>query len=177
MKTTRAYYMSHVLLRNKIFFEADEFNENLKKGPQVMKKYLLDLWNSINETDFKEGTIIEDINRVVSANDFDVTYRAIENKEIFFFIMPDPDCYQAQAKAVALIIDKTSGIRYITMEIWSKDEDEKMKAIFGELYTPKYTIGEWKLKDNKFVHMNYGRIPRNTLECFATFIIEKIKKT
>ena len=88
--------------------------------------------------------------------------------------MPDPICYQAEAKAVALILNKTSEIRYITMEIWSSSEEENMKKILGESYTPQYTIGEWILDGNKFKHLNLGKIPRNTVECFASFILENL---
>lgn len=174
METSKAYYMSHILLRNKIFFESKEFNEYLSKGPQVMRQYLLDLWNSIDEKNFKEGAIIKDIDRAVSVDDFDISFRPSEEKNIFFFIMPDPVCYQAEAKAVALIISKTNEIRYITMEIWSNNEEENMKKILGESYIPQYTIGEWVLEENQFKHLNLGKIPRNTIECFASFIIEKL---
>ena len=174
METSKAYFMSHILLRNKIFFEAKEFNEYLGKGPQVMKQYLLNLWNNIDQKDFKKDVIIKDINRPISIDDFDITLRQLEGKNIFFFIMPDPICYQTEAKAIAFIIDQVSGIRYITMEVWSSNEEENMKKIIGESYTPQYTIGEWKLEENQFKHLNLGKIPRNTVECFVSFILENL---
>lgn len=158
MSSSRAYYLSHVLLRNTIFENWETFSEKLDKGPEFMKKYLSELWHSIDGKYFKEGVIITDINRKITADDFNITFRNINGRMTFFFIFPDPDSFSAQAKSVALVLSEEE-LRYITMEIWTEKE-----------IPHQYTLGEWKIQEGKFMHFNYGYIPRATVECFATFV-------
>ncbi len=175
MESSKAYYFSHILLRNKIYYEGKEFSDKLRQGPQVMRPYLLELWNSIDESTFKEGVVIKDKDRVVTVDDFDITFRPYQNFNVYFFIMPDPKCFMAEAKCAALAIDKENRIRYLTMEIWSENEVEQMKKALGDAYTPQYTVGEWAIKDNQFTHLNMGHLPRPTIECFASFLGDNLR--
>ena len=163
MESTRAYYMSHILLKNKIFFDWKIFKDNLDKGPMAMKQYLLDLWNSIDQKCFKEGTKIKDLDRVITVDDFNILATKKDQKIIFFFSLPEPDSFDVQAKAIALILENGKMPRYITMEIWAEKEIAK-----------QYTIGEWILKDNKFEHLNIGKIDGKTTKDFMSYIIDNI---
>ena len=163
MESTKGYYLTHILLRNIIFYDFKLFNEKLNKGPEVMKKYLLELWNSIDESKFEPGTVINDKERVLIESDFDITFNEVDGIKIFFIIFPETSSYSTQAKAVAIVLCKDFP-RYITMEGWTKEEIEQ-----------KYTIGEWEICKGIFKHNNYGKISRNTVECFATSVKELLK--
>ena len=164
METTKGYYLTHVLLRNIIFYDFKNFNENLSKGPEFMKKYLSQLWNSIDEKNFKEGVIIRDKDRTITENDFDITVNQINSTKIFYLIFPDPINDSVQAKTVAICLCKDFP-RYITMEGWTKDE-----------LSQQYTLGEWEICKGEFKHCNYGNVSRNTVESFATSVIELLKQ-
>ena len=164
METTKGYYLTHILLRNIIFYDFKLFNEKLNKGPEVMKKYLLELWNGIDENKFKPGTIIKDKERILIESDFDITVNEVNGIKIFFIIFPETSRYSSQAKVIAIALCRDFP-RYITMEGWTKDEIEQ-----------KYTLGEWEICKGVFKHNNYGKIPRNTVECFATLVKELLLK-
>ncbi|MBP3255069.1 MAG: hypothetical protein J6M60_01060 [Clostridia bacterium] len=172
METTRAYYMSHVLLRNKIFFEPDEFGKKLSEGPNSMKQYLKDLWQSIDQKLFKEGVIIKDIDRKAEIEDFDITNAMVGDKNIFFFQMPEPDSYDTQAKCIALVLERGGKVRYITMEIWTQRESEIIKEIKGSEAMPQYTIGEWIFVGNDFEHKNLGKVKEDSIDSFASAVAQ-----
>ena len=160
METTKGYYLTHILLRNIIFYDFKLFNEKLNKGPEVMKKYLLELWNSIDENKFKPGTVLKDKEINVVENDFNITVNEVNGIKIFYITFPETSSYSIQAKAIAIVLCKDFP-RYITMEGWTKEEN-----------TQNYTLGEWEIYKGSFVHNNYGKIPRNTIECFSTSVKE-----
>ena len=164
MESTKGYYLTHILLRNIIFYDFKVFNEKLNKGREVMKKYLLELWNNIDESKFEPGTVIIDKERVLIESNFDITFNEIDGIKIFFIIFPETSSYSTQAKAVAIALCKDFP-RYITMEGWTKEEIEQ-----------KYTLGEWEIYKGVFKHNNYGKMPRNTVECFATSVKELLLK-
>lgn len=172
MESTRAYYMSHILLRNKIFFEPDEFGKKLSDGPQVMKQYLKDLWESIDQKFFNEEVNIKDIDRKVEIDDFKITNAMVQDKNIFFFQMPEPDSYDTQAKCIALVLERGGKARYITMEIWTQREIELIKEINGTEAMPQYSIGEWIFTGNDFEHKNLGKIKGDSIDTFASAVAQ-----
>jgi hypothetical protein len=165
METTRAYFMSHIVLRDKMFFEPKEFSEKLGAGPQVMKQFLADLWNGIGQDYFKEGTVVKDIDRKIVPEDFNITNAMVGDNNFFFFTMPEPDSYNAQAKCVALVASRTGNIRYITMEIWTEQEVEK-----------KYTIGEWIFAGDHFEHKSLGKMVGDSIDVFASAVAQIVNE-
>ena len=168
MESSRAYYMSHILLRNEIYGNWAKFIEALKAGPDEMQTYLANMWNDIDAKYFKEGVVIRDIDRKVTKQDFSISIENINDVLTVFIIFPELDSYMAQARVVAIALCEKYP-RYITMEIWTEQEilmNQKLK----EGYPLGYTVGEWQLKEQGFEHINYGRLPDATMECFVSFI-------
>lgn len=162
-KTSRAYMLSHIVLRSEIFGNWRKFNEHLNKGPEEMKKYLCDLWYSITNDKINQDFYLVDENREIKPEDFDITANIHENMKIFYIIFPDIDSFMAQAKCVALVLAPNMP-RYITMEIANEENGQK-----------KYMVGEWKIKDNKFVHYNYGRMEKDTIAAFSYCVSSILK--
>lgn len=156
---SRAYIVSHIRLRDEIFSDWNNFNIILNEGPDKMKEHLAKLWNDINPEDLNSGFVLTDKDRVIGVNDFDITMNHVGDCPVFYFIMPDPDSVQAQAKCVALALTQ-SRPRYFTMEISKRLNSE-------ETY---YIMGEWILKDNNFTHLNIGPIPNGTVANFASHV-------
>lgn len=146
---------SHILLRNEIYAHWREFDECLKRGPQAMKQYLYNLWYSITNETINQDYCLVDEERKISPNDFKITTNSYNNIQIFYFTFPEPEVFMAEAKCVALALTPNTP-RYFTMEITSKENEDK-----------KYVIGEWRLKDNQFVHYNYGAMEKDTVDAFA----------
>lgn len=157
---TKGYYLTHILLRNIIFYDFKIFNGKLKQGPDAVKKYLLELWNSIDENRFTPGTVIKDKDVKLSESDFDIIFNEVNGIKVFYIIFPETSSYSTQAKTVALALCKDFP-RYITMEGWTEEEIEQ-----------RYTFGEWEIYKGSFKHNNYGTMPRNTVECFASAVKE-----
>lgn len=156
---SRAYIVSHIRIRDEIFNDWGNFNKILKDGPESMKEHLAKLWNDISPEDINKDFELTDKDRVITKNDFDVTMNHVGDYPVFYFIMPDPDSVQAQAKCVALAITPTRP-RYFTMEISKKMNSE-------ETY---YIMGEWMFKDGNFTHLNLGPIPNGTVANFASHV-------
>lgn len=154
-KTSRAYMLSHIVLRNEIYGKWNEFHDHLNKGPENMKQYLCDLWYSITQDKINQDFYLADEERKVTIDDFNVTANMLSNMQIFYFIFPEPDSFMAQAKCVALVLAPNMP-RYFTMEIMKEENRQK-----------QYIVGEWKVKDRQFVHYNYGRMEKNTIDAFS----------
>lgn len=163
-ETSRAYIMSNITLRNEIYRNWKEFNNILNEGPTNMKRYLSNMWNTISQRDISEGWILKDLERKIDENSFNITMNEINDISIFYFIFPDLDLLQAQARCIALAL--TPNIpRYFTME----------RAIHinnKELY---YIMGEWQFINGKFIHKNYGEIPNGTIENFSYHVLNLIR--
>ena len=158
-QTSRAYIMSQRKLRNEIYSKWNDFYRILNQGPQEMKKYLCDLWNSIGIEEINPEFELIDFERVVTENDFNVTMNILNGINVFYFILPDSDFEQAQAKCVALALTPKIP-RYFTME-YSSD------FMTGELI---FVMGEWSIEENNFIHKNYVVIPNGTIANFAHHI-------
>ena len=158
IELSRAYYLSHILLRNNVFFNWEEFNNHLKLGPDLMKEELVKMWNSIDDKAFKNEVTIKDKNRVVTVDDFDIVLKKIVGIPVFIFKFPEPQIYDLQAEAVALALCKKEP-RYITMEIWSPEEEDK-----------HYTVAEWIVEHRDFMHRNYGKLRENDIREFERYV-------
>lgn len=174
MKSSRAYYMSHILLRNEIYVNWNKFVEAFKLGPDEMKTYLVNMWNGIDNKYFKEGIIISDIDRKVSKEDFDISVEYINDILTILIVFPAVDSYMAQARAVAIALGKEN-VRYITLEVWTEQEIMLFEKYKDE-QPLRYTVGEWELNGTDFEHINYGKLPEATMECFISCIKNNILK-
>lgn len=163
--TSRAYITSHIKLRNEVFGDLPTLFRFLYIGPDAVKKHLSDMWNSITEKDITNGLPINDMDRHIDENSFEVTQHMVDNISIFFITFPDPTTIQAQAKCVAIAFTPNAP-RYFTMEIASH-------YINNETY---FVFGEWKIIDGYFKHMNYGALSNNTVDCFVKTVINLINK-
>lgn len=159
-ESSRAYISSHIILRNNVFGHSKDFYNNLISGPANMKQYLYDIWNNITPETINSDFELSDIDRKVTKDEFDVGYKIINNTYVFFIGFPDPDSYHAQAKCVALILGKDMP-RYITMEIARPNGTED-----------NFMVCEWCIKDNGFVHNNYGRMHGNCINDFIARVTE-----
>ena len=159
---TRAYLMSHILLRNDIFYNWEEISKHLGNNIGDIKRYLLKMWYriGINDKISDKKIKISDISRMVTVDDFDVIERNINGITVYFFIFPNPDSCESQAKAVAVALCRDEK-RYITMEMFSKEN--------------QYKIGEWNITENKFVHNNLGLLKGNTVEKFILLLEDILK--
>ena len=160
-ETSRAYIASHIKLRNEVFGNWQAFNKALCSGLDVMKKYLSDMWNSITEKDTMNGFRINDLNRSISESDFNVTHNVLNGINVFYIIFPEPTIIQAQAKCVAVALTPNLP-RYFTMEISSNYFTKE----------PYYILGEWQIENGCFKHVNYGPLNHNTIESFASGILQ-----
>lgn len=164
-ETSRAYIVSNIKLRNEIYGNWKEFCSILNSGPDSVKKYLSNMWNSISKKDIAEGIELIDLERKIDENSFNITMNKVNNITIFYFIFPDSDFFMAQAKCVALALMPTLP-RYFTMEV----------AIDISTSRRYYVMGEWKLINGKFNHINYGEIPNGTIENFSYHVLDVINK-
>ena len=157
---SRAYIASQIKLRNEVFSNWQTFYNALCSGPNVMKKHLSDIWNSITEKDVTNGLPINDLDRHIDENDFKITQNSINGINVFFIIFPDPTTMQAQAKCVAIALTRNIP-SYYTMEIGSH-------YLTNE---PYYVFGEWKVNNGYYQHVNHGPLNHDTIECFASSVI------
>lgn len=49
ISTSIQYQLTNVKLFNEVFYNWEVFNEQLNKGPEQMKRYLLEEWNHLKE--------------------------------------------------------------------------------------------------------------------------------
>lgn len=163
ISTSRAYIASQIKLRNEVFNNWTTFFKALSGGPNVMKQYLSNMWNSITDKDVKDGTPINDLDRHIDENDFDITFNVFNGIRVFFIIFPNPTSIQAQAKCVAVAFTPNMP-RYFTMEIG-------LHYLTNETY---YVFGEWKIENNYYKHLNHGPLNHDTIESFASSVCNLI---
>lgn len=162
ISTSIQYQISNVKLFDNIFSNWKDFDEKLNAGPEVMKKYLFDMWNSLKEElRNHDNLIIKDIDKEVSVNDFNVTFNRTKNGTgVFFITFPDYEYTDAASKYVALALTPNMP-RYYTLE-YSKDIEKNI---------PCWVIGEWIIKDSTPRHINYGTVDNMRLTWFSGVIL------
>lgn len=144
-KVNRAYVMSHLKLRDEIYFNFGGFSNNFFQGKEKIREYFCKLWNSIDINSYNNNYILIDSDeqqKNIELSDFDVGVKQINGVNVLFFEMPESYSYCQQAKIIAIVFLK-SGLRYFTLEIESES---------------KCLVGEWLLVDDDFVHINYNKI-------------------
>lgn len=166
ISTSIQYQMSNVVLFNEVFGNWNNFNAELKKGPEEMKKYLFNMWNKLKEDlKNKPNLIIKDVDKNVTVSDFDVTFNKTKNgTNIFFITFPDYDYHDAASKYVALALTPTMP-KYYTLECSEHAVD----------HTPCWVIGEFAIEEGKKKHINYGSVDNMRLTWFAGYILGKLE--
>lgn len=175
MESSRAYYMSHIALRDTVYFNWQEFIQAFNKGPNEIQTYLANMWNGIESKYFKEGTKIVDIERNISKDDFKVFVETLQDVLTIFIVFPQTEIKMAQAQIVAISLCEKMP-RYITLESWTEQEANRMREMLKDEYVPSYTIGEWKFIDDHFEHVNYGQIKDVSVGEFVHFVDNNILK-
>lgn len=166
ISTSIQYQISNVLLFREVFDNWNNFNEELNKGPEEMRKYLFNMWNKLKE-DLKndENLIVKDIEKEITISDFDITFNKTKNgTSIFFITFPDYDYFDAASKYVALALTPTMP-KYYTLEYSEHVID----------HTPCWVIGEFAIEDAKKKHIKHGSTDNMRLTWFAGYILGKLE--
>ena len=166
ISTSIQYTISNIKLFNDVFYDWGNFNERLKKGPEEMKKYLLETWENLkNNLKQKDNIILKDIDKEVSLSDFDVTYNVTKNgTSVFYITFPDYDYTDAASKYVALALTPEKP-RYFTLEYSEHFLD----------HTPCWVIGEFVIEGNDSRHINYGTTDNMRLSWFSGYVMGKLE--
>ena len=162
--TTIQYQLTNVKLFNDIFTNWSEFNECLKKGPEAMKEKFLNDWNIVKEyLKNSEKFIVQDFEKDVSKDDFDITInKTKKGTNVFFFSFPNSEYRNAASKYVALVLAPNRP-RYITLEFSKSILDNKETFVLGEFYIDE--------KENKKMHKNYGQVDNDRITYFAGYVL------
>ncbi len=153
-KVNKVYIMSHLKLRDEIYFNWRIFNYYLLIGGNKLKQHLCNLFDSIKEKDYNDNFSISDLEAKVSIEDFDFGVMNIANINVLFIELPKSSLICNQAKIIAIAFSKGSP-RYFMLEVKSSS---------------KYLIGEWLLKDNIFVHIDYAEVKDDYLTNFVKIL-------
>ena len=166
ISTSIQYQISNVKLFHEVFGNWKTFNEELNKGPEMMKKYFLEMWNRLkNELINNDNLIIKDIDKEVGASDFDVTYNKTKNgTSVFFITFPDYDYTDAASKYVALALTPIKP-KYYTLEY----------SEHAINHTPSWVVGEFVIENSKKKHINHGTSDNMRLSWFAGYILGKLE--
>lgn len=159
--TSIQYQMSNNELFREVFNNWNNFNEELKKGPENFQKYLFEMWNRVKEK-LKENKelIIKDIDKEVKPSDFYTIYNETKNgTSIFFISFPDFDYTDPASKYVALAFTPYMP-RYFTLEYSIDFFNQK----------PCWVIGEFVIKESNRSHINYGTTDNMKLSWFIEYI-------
>ncbi len=166
ISTSIQYQLTNVKLFNEIFYNWKNFNEQLNKGPEKMKYYLLEEWNKLKEElKDNEGIVLKDIDKIVTENDFNITMnQAKDGSLVFYFTFPNYDDTDAASKFVALALTPQKP-RYFTLE-YSESIITKEK---------QFIVGEFLVENGKRVHRNYGPLKSDKIEIFSGFVLDLIE--
>lgn len=163
METSIQYQLTNVRFFDDIFFDWKRFDEDLNKGPQYMKQRLFNEWQEIKEMLKKRDDLeVNDIDKVVSEEDFDITLnRTKQGIHVFFFTFPDHEYGDASSKYVALVLAPKMP-RFITLE-YAHTFDGKRAYVVGEFMMDEET--------GKKKHCNYGFLDNDRLSFFAGYVL------
>lgn len=166
--TSIQYQLSNGKLFQEVFGNWRKFNEELKKGPENMREWLLAKWKEVREElQAKPEIILKDKEREVTKEDFNISFQQTkQGTNIFFFLFPDYDGTDAASKYVALVLAPKIP-RYITLE-YSQNFVTKQK---------QYVIGEFVLdeKTHQKTHLNYGSVDNDRISYFAGYVLGMIE--
>lgn len=167
-KTSILYHLSNRKLEADIIFNFGEIISIFNRGPEFVKEYLLDSWNDVKTQLLEYSDIkILDADRIISKDDFNVTFLSTEKEEPIYFVQfPDSSNNIAESKCVAFALTAKCP-RMFTMEYYTSFET-------GE---SGFVIGEWEFDyvNVEFIHNNYGKLRNKTIEHFVSRVVELLK--
>ena len=162
ISTSIQYHVSNILLFNKVFRDWPDFHEHLKSGIKNMQQYLVELWNKTrDELKNNDKLILKDLDKEVTADDFDVTLNVTKNRTVIYYItFPNYEYRDAASKYVALALTPKMP-RYFTLEYSEHVTD----------HTPCWVVGEFVIKDSKKVHISHQTSDNMRLPWFAGYVL------
>lgn len=164
-KTSILYHIGNYKLEYDVVHDYGKMCGIFNNGVESVKDYLIGVWNETREKLMHEQNLnVLDLERVVSKEDFGVTFNVSEKKEpIFFISFPDYNNNIAESSCVAFAITER-GPRFFTMEHQLDISGNSEEFVFGEF--------EFDYLSNKFSHTNYGQLSRRTVTNFATRVLD-----
>lgn len=167
-KTSILYQIGNYKIEYDFIHEYGKMCSIFNKGPEAVKEYLVSIWTDTRESLMgREDLKVLDIDRVISKDDFNITFNMSSKKEpIFFITFPDYNNNIAESKCIAFSITNDRP-RFFAMEHRVAFEGTSDDYIFGEF--------EFSYTGNNFKHTNYGLLERNTVENFATRVLDMIE--
>ena len=165
-KTSVLYHIGNYKLEYDVIHDYGRICGIFNKGPEAVKEYLVDIWNETRENLMKRTDIkVLDVDRVISKNDFNVTFNMTSKKEpVFFITLPDYNNSLAESLCVAFAVTEQKP-RFFTMEHKSNSDEE---FILGEM--------EFKYLTNEFSHSNYGILDKKAISSFATRVLNMLEE-
>ena len=155
---TKGYIAANIMIRNELFNNFESFSEAFNKGEDNFKLYICNIWNGITKKIINSDYDLIDENDISSKEDFNIKYSQIGGINIFGIIFPERNIINGQAKCAAItVLDRTP--KYFTMEFTENGQ---------------YSVGEWRLEENKFAHYNYGIMQGSTFENFIQSVLSII---
>jgi len=167
-RTSILYQISNYKIEYDVIHEYGKMCKIFNNGPEAVKDYLVDTWNETRENLMnREDIEVLDIERVISKQDFKVTFNLTSKKEpVFFITFPEYNNHISESMCVALAITEARP-RFFTMEhkLGINGTDEEFSL--GEI--------EFKYLTNEFRHNNYGILERKTVTNFATRVLNLLQ--
>ena len=169
ISTSIQYQYTNVKLFNEIFYNWKEFDSYLKRGPEVMKEYLLSNWNETREQlKNNQKLLVKDLDKNVTKDDFNITInRTKTGTFIYFLTFPDYEYRDAASKYVALALTPKLP-KFITLEYSNDSFKNELCFVIGEFYID--------LDTKKVEHKNYGKVDNNRLSWFAGTVIKILEE-
>ena len=177
IKTSLLYQVSNIAFEEMSIFLFNGVVSAFKKGPEVARAFLVDLWNRrcalIKERpgQFERFDFV-DIDREVKIEDFEVTFGEIPDiANVYFVHFPEVDnsssVFDGACKCLAFVLTKERP-RFLTMEYGRRFSENGV--------TPCFFFGEWVFNylSGNFTHLNYGTMEQDTIEYFTTIVKNKI---
>lgn len=171
MTTSIQYQVTNFRLFREVFTNWKNFNSILNEGPEKMKAFLFTLWNEEkdklkNRLEDNKNLKVRDMDKVVSIDDFNITYNETSSKiPIFFVTFPDYDGTDAASKYVAVALAPMMP-RYFTLEY-----SENFIT-----HTPTWVVGEFYVGENgRRAHKNYGNVDNMRITYFAGIVMNMLE--
>ena len=163
-KTSILYNIGNYKLEYDVIHDYGKMCGIFNNGPEAVKEYLVDIWNETRENLMKQNDVkVLDVERVVSKDDFDVTFNMSTKKEpVFFITLPNYNNWLSESLCIAFAITENKP-RFFTMEHHQSGNNEE-EFVLGEI--------EFRYLTNDFQHNNYGTLERKTVSNFATRVLE-----
>ena len=160
-KTSVLYNVGNYKLEYDVIHDYGKICGILNSGPDAVKEYLVGVWNETREKLMNNQDVnVLDIQRVVSKDDFDISYNLSSKKEpVFFITLPDYNNNISESKCIAVAITESKP-RFFAMQ-YDKDDYS-----FSEI--------EYKYSTNIFVSNNFGNLEKNTVTNFATRVLDML---